>query len=47
MRRLNFSYGSGLGLYIAANLAEQIGGSISVDSVFKKGTTMTLSFPLN
>lgn len=39
--------GSGLGLYIAANLAEQIGGSISVDSVFKKGTTMTLSFPLN
>lgn len=39
--------GSGLGLYIAANLAEQIGGSISMDSVFKKGTTMTLSFPLN
>lgn len=38
--------GSGLGLYIAANLAEQIGGVIDVDSKFKYGTTMTLSFPI-
>lgn len=38
--------GSGLGLYIAANLAEQIGGTIHVDSKFKYGTTMTLNFPI-
>ncbi len=38
--------GTGLGLTISRNFAELIGGSISVSSVFGKGTTFTLSLPL-
>ncbi len=37
--------GTGLGLTISRNLAELIGGTISVSSVFEKGTTFTLSLP--
>lgn len=39
--------GSGLGLYIANSLAQQINGAITVDSTFGKGTKMTLIFPKN
>ncbi|WP_436855873.1 sensor histidine kinase [Staphylococcus caeli] len=39
--------GSGLGLYIANSLAQQINGAITVDSSFGKGTKMTLIFPKN
>jgi two-component system sensor histidine kinase SaeS len=38
--------GTGLGLYIAQTLAERIGGDIKVNSVFSKGTTITLTFPI-
>lgn len=39
--------GSGLGLFIAASLAEQIGATIEVHSKITKGTTVTLSFPMD
>jgi signal transduction histidine kinase len=38
--------GTGLGLTISKNFAELIGGSISVSSVFGKGTTFTVALPL-
>ncbi|MDO5375295.1 sensor histidine kinase [Staphylococcus rostri] len=38
--------GSGLGLYIAQTLAHQIGGHITIDSEYGKGTTITLHFPI-
>lgn len=38
--------GSGLGLYIAQTLAHQIGGHITIDSEYGKGTTVTLNFPI-
>lgn len=38
--------GSGLGLYIAQTLAHQIGGHITIDSEYGKGTTVTLHFPI-
>ncbi|WP_278926724.1 sensor histidine kinase [Staphylococcus auricularis] len=38
--------GSGLGLYIAHTLAEQIGGQLTVESALNVGTTMTLTFPI-
>lgn len=38
--------GTGLGLYIARTLTERIGGEIKVNSIFSKGTTMTLIFPI-
>lgn len=38
--------GTGLGLAISKNLAELIGGSISVASAFGKGTTFAVSLPL-
>jgi len=38
--------GTGLGLAISKNLAELIGGSISVASAFGKGTAFTVSLPI-
>lgn len=38
--------GTGLGLYIARSLAERIGGEIKVNSVFSKGTTIAIVFPI-
>ena len=38
--------GSGLGLSISRQLAEMMGGTITVHSIVGKGTTMTLSLPL-
>ncbi len=37
--------GSGLGLYLAAKLAEAHGGSIVVDSKLKVGSTFTVKLP--
>ncbi len=39
--------GHGLGLYIAQELAQQLGGSISVDSQKAKGSKFSLSIPIN
>ena len=38
--------GTGLGLTLSKNLAELIGGSISVASVYGEGSTFTVSLPL-
>jgi signal transduction histidine kinase len=38
--------GTGLGLTISKNLAELINGSISIQSTYGQGTTLTLSLPL-
>ena len=38
--------GSGLGLYIAQSLAEQIGASIEVESELGKGMKMTVRFSI-
>ncbi|MEK6783064.1 MAG: ATP-binding protein [Bacteroidota bacterium] len=41
------SIGSGLGLYIAHEAAEKIGGRILVSSAFGKGSIFTIEIPLN
>ncbi len=41
------SNGSGLGLYIAKGAAEKLNGKITVESVFGKGSTFTLTLPKN
>jgi two-component system, sensor histidine kinase len=41
------SNGSGLGLYIAKEAAEKLDGKITVESVYGKGSTFTLSLPQN
>lgn len=38
--------GSGLGMAITRQLIEQMNGTITVESVEKKGTTVTLTFPM-
>ena len=38
--------GTGLGLVITQNLAKLMGGDIEINSVYGKGTTFTLTFPL-
>ena len=43
--RNNETGGSGLGLYIANELAKQIGGTINVESTPEVGTKMTVSIP--
>ena len=44
-RATNRNIGSGLGLYIAKETIEKIGGVISLKSVYEKGTTLTLHLP--
>lgn len=39
-------YGSGLGLYIAKEAVEKLGGKIEVDSVYGKGSTFIVSLPI-
>lgn len=41
------SSGSGLGLYIAKEAAEKLGGTLMVASEYGKGSTFTLQLPLN
>jgi signal transduction histidine kinase len=38
--------GTGLGLIISRNLAELLGGTISITSIYGKGTTFVLSLPI-
>jgi two-component system sensor histidine kinase RegB len=38
--------GMGLGLFLARNVIERIGGEMRIDSVPGKGTTVTVSLPL-
>ena len=38
--------GTGLGLVISKNIAELLGGSISVTSIYGKGTTFVVSLPM-
>jgi PAS domain S-box-containing protein len=38
--------GSGLGLSVVHHLIQEMNGSISIDSAKKKGTTVTIAFPL-
>ncbi|HON88010.1 MAG TPA: ATP-binding protein [Spirochaetia bacterium] len=40
------SGGSGLGLFIISNIVSRLGGSISVSSKIKSGTTFTIELPL-
>ena len=39
------SFGSGLGLYIARQAVERLGGKIKVDSKLGLGTTFTITLP--
>ena len=39
--------GTGLGMSIVKNLIKQYGGSIDVQSQIEKGTTVTISFPID
>jgi signal transduction histidine kinase len=39
--------GSGLGLYVVKNVLESHGGSVSLQSQERKGTVVTLTFPIN
>jgi signal transduction histidine kinase len=41
------SNGSGLGLYIAKEAVEKLGGSINVRTVAGEGTTFTITIPIN
>ncbi|KAF1295583.1 histidine kinase [Enterococcus sp. JM4C] len=43
--RLNEQHSTGLGLYLAKNLAEKLGIELTVESVENQGTTMNLFFP--
>jgi signal transduction histidine kinase len=43
----NREKGSGLGLFICREMAEEMGGKISVHSVLGKGATFTLTLPSN
>ncbi len=41
------SHGSGIGLYIAKEAAEKMGGTIAVESTYGQGTTFTISIPVH
>jgi signal transduction histidine kinase len=45
VRETTTQAGTGLGLYIARQLAEQMDGSISVESVAGRGSSFTLDLP--
>ena len=44
--RLSKTHSTGLGLYLAKNLAEKLGIHLTAESTEGKGTTMTLFFPI-
>ncbi|EOW1981683.1 sensor histidine kinase [Enterococcus faecium] len=44
--RLSKTHSTGLGLYLAKNLAEKLGIQLTAESTEGKGTTMTLFFPI-
>jgi signal transduction histidine kinase len=41
------SHGSGIGLYIAKEAAEKMGGTIEVESTYGQGTTFTINIPVH
>ena len=43
--RLTQQHSTGLGLYLAKNLAEKLGLKLTADSIQNHGTTMTILFP--
>lgn len=43
--RFSNQHSTGLGLYLAKNLAKKLGAELTVESVVDSGTTMTLFFP--
>ncbi len=46
-RGTDYATGSGLGLYIAREAAEKIGGNIKVESEYGKGSTFIIEIPLH
>jgi signal transduction histidine kinase len=39
--------GSGIGLALAAGVAEAVGGALEIESQLGRGTSITVTFPIN